>query len=1529
MIEIRFEEHKNENENEEDEILKNNYTIQKNENDDLKVLLIKILWIESNYDYITNIIKIYWILSSLFQNIEKNNLFKEINEYISKNDIRYITQEKRNPEHTKEVNECFYIILASICQCITNENILNRLVSDEIYNYIECCEKALAIITRISDELLLFLNERYIIEEFLLIIDVANKGEIKDIDFSKNILSRLKNLSNIIQSESDNKIEELISAFIDTNKFIINELDENNGNDNSDINEEIDKNDDEYYELLSNFYLKELRRLTDINYKSTVLEQILNNDKIIEKSLESFKVLFKSILQPEIDKFKDVLSSFTSKTDDILQMMDRKQSIVLDDSLLYLFEKNSFIYFEKASSIQDKEIKKNKFKTYYEKNNPDYIIFDEPLRIFKECINYLENIFEKPESNTRTKNKKLKKLFCLAFIRVYIYKYIHILNEHGNTKIDDSDIIKTINGNEETKVRFMIKLYTYKIIYNICGRNISKMQSNEILQKFNLSNYKNYRTFINQNNTEILLENYLLPKEDLNFEDEFLKVKSGEKNKFNSIDTNKIKKDIKEYGEDIYYMIFSNLLCSNIEETINYNESEILNNFWKNIFDKVFSKEIKNLLKMLFNVEDLKKLNKNENIQRNQIEMLLYSMRFCLKSLNSSNNECVYKKLLLGDQECLKYSYFIGNDISENNYYNIYVKLIEFFKKNNKKDGVYVCLCRKGFYQYIPPNGYPTDKNYNEKCEFCHNPIGSNKRSEGYLFWKKDIYYPIKREGYLRIFKNEAQIKNESNDNLNQINYMTLDQFFKNKINPIILNEKPGIIEISSDHFKKTNKMIRYLKNQISFRLLHFILYSHLFFAKLMNNKMKINVPSSMSIIQVLEEDWNQLKNLLNNRNISIFINLIFKDVSDELIKCNEIEEIKDLFEIEEKLEKIILDKLQEYNDYESKYKQLNEKLRNIKLDSTASLLNENFDFSLYKNEIYPFYKYFLYTEFIHEENIKHLIRSMNNEDNIMLLKYIHKKDYEQKVKHLETLGLFNEFNNLLFDTYSDKITREEAESRKLNEENVYEKNKPICTSYFKNIKNFSDNLVLKEDDVIKKFLIDKNSDESEKIIDIYQKYISEQNYMIKDILVKKHNDIGFPIAEEINVQSIQNNEIFSFKLKNTCLTEIIFENSIRNKNFRDITIYYDKIEDKLTKKLLKKVKLLNNNLKYIVYKNEEYLHENTSIFNDFVNNYEPLEELTKSEKREIKKFFDKIEYKEQCLNIIEDFSNIILDINNKYKNIPKINQEIENENEKEIEENKDDEEKEIKKDENENIKKKEIKLILIDENNINNENYSNEFKNLLKIIGKFTFDKLYDIFIFSEKLMFLIIKNELLEYCSSKEGLTSQNKEDLNNFYKDEKILTKEVLSSAIRRYLTRYLIKEKDKEKNIKNNERNFIKYLYIEDLWDNEINKNEQKENEIKKIENMNISINQILDIYEELGGDNFINEELNEIAVKEEIPTQIINDAQDNNIEENEDNTNNLDVEVEKEKEKDNKPEEEEEQEESENEYKNDDDDYERD
>ena len=122
--------------------------------------------------------------------------------------------------------------------------------------------------------------------------------------------------------------------------------------------------------------------------------------------------------------------------------------------------------------------------------------------------------------------------------------------------------------------------------------------------------------------------------------------------------------------------------------------------------------------------------------------------------------------------------------------------------------------------------------------------------------------------------------------------------------------------------------------------------------------------------------------------------------------------------------------------------------------------------------------------------------------------------------------------------------------------------------------------------------------------------------------------------------------------------------------------------------------------------------------------------------------------------------------------------------------------------------------------------------------------------------------------------NIDRKNKSDLNAFYKDEKFITKEILSIAIRRYITRYLIRENDLKK-IKNSKRNFIKYLYIEDLWNNEINENKtQKDNEIKVIKNMNIFINQIIPLYDFLGGDNYINEELNELKEDDNILNNII-------------------------------------------------------
>ena len=1139
LLDIRFKEYKDKNES------------FNNSKSNLKQFLIKILWIESNYDSIKKILEIYNKFSSIFPDA-KNKLINYISEYMTKSNLRYITNETRNPKHTTEINECFYLILASICQCITNEDILNVFNRDNIYNYINKCNEIFPIILRLSDELLLFLNERFIIEEFLLFINYANKiDNIDIIDFSKNLLIRLKNSSSIIQDESEDNIEKLITCFEDTNKYIKNKLEE--------------KGNDEYYYLLSAFYLKELKKLKDTNYRRIVFSHILNDDKIIQKSLESFKFLMKSLLQPEIEKFGTILSDFTKKSDDFMKMIENIVSEELDDILLYLFEKSSFLYFENAETIKDKSLKEKKFSKFVKTSDSSDIILDEPLTIFKNCVKYLKNILVK--NDIESKNKKMKKLFCLAYIRVYIYIFAHILNK-SQKKNDYEEIIKAMDGEQENQLYFMIRLYFYKLVYNINGTDIGKMRKKEIMEKFYLNKFSNYEEFIKKIKNDTFLSGFILPKdknEMSKFENLFLKMKDYQVKKFENIEDNSFNEDS---DKDLFYIVSADIFSYLVDDSDDSNKI-LQTNFYNNIIDKFFLYNEKILLKTIFDPNEYSDINQKFNLNNNKNikEIILYSLRFCLKTLVSSKDDnCFYKSLLSFDKGYLRNSYLIGNDISENNYYDIYSNLINHFQKYPKNSGAYVCLCKTGFYQYIPPDGYPTKNNIYETCKYCSDEIGAQteKSFEHWYSYKvKYKYTPVKRNGYVRIFKDKKDIEKEPEDKLNSINYMTLEEFKKSKIYALFESEKNGISQVSAEHFKKENKQIRFLTNQISFRLLNFILYSHLFFAGIMNGK-KIQsfLPKNMNIIDVLQEDWDLLKIALKDKDIKIFINLVFKELTDELVKICKIEKIEDLFNIEKKLDEIINKSLKEYNDYQKKYYEINNKINNHELDTTLYLLNEYNNHSLYTKK-YPFYKYFLYTNYTLENNIKSNDKYKNY---IVLRKYLNKDKYYDKIKNLKTLDIFNRFNNLILDTYSNKISKEEAEQKKIEDFiNGDEERKSIYEEYLKKIGAIDKELILQKEEPINRFLINKNSDEGKKLIEIYKKYIRDQNYLIDEISKEKHYQNGLPLPEKINAQSIKKEEIFSFDLGKTSLTEIIFESSNRDSSFRNIIVNYNKIEEKLT----------------------------------------------------------------------------------------------------------------------------------------------------------------------------------------------------------------------------------------------------------------------------------------------------------------------------------------------------------------------------
>jgi len=94
------------------------------------------------------------------------------------------------------INQCYYILLAGICNCITSDEIHlieytdNNNYSDEIQieinYYCEKLKEINKILQALSDDLYIFLNEMYIIDELLSIYEVL---KINDKIFLKIIIN--------------------------------------------------------------------------------------------------------------------------------------------------------------------------------------------------------------------------------------------------------------------------------------------------------------------------------------------------------------------------------------------------------------------------------------------------------------------------------------------------------------------------------------------------------------------------------------------------------------------------------------------------------------------------------------------------------------------------------------------------------------------------------------------------------------------------------------------------------------------------------------------------------------------------------------------------------------------------------------------------------------------------------------------------------------------------------------------------------------------------------------------------------------------------------------------------------------------------------------------------------------------------------------------------------------------------------------------------------------------------------------------
>ena len=292
------------------------------------------------------------------------------------------------------------------------------------------------------------------------------------------------------------------------------------------------------------------------------------------------------------------------------------------------------------------------------------------------------------------------------------------------------------------------------------------------------------------------------------------------------------------------------------------------------------------------------------------------------------------KKIYLSEK------FYPGSDTKDEPYYELYSNIIYHFKEK-PNEGCYVCLCNKGFYHSVP-SGFPDYPEINMKCLNCSKEIGAvyiknEEESENENTFSISI---VKRDNYFRIFKDNEELEalkrnRDKYDKLDEINYMTLNEF-KEKYILKLLNREKGLPSIDANYFKKENKIVRNL-SQVSYRLLNYILYSHLFFAKMVTRTRRFDyyLPRGMTWGETISEcliflNYELAKKGINS--IEIFMNFIFKDLFNKLHDKECIDNYEELVDFEKDLEKIIEEKIELVKKEIEKYKKLMNEKKKIKI---------------------------------------------------------------------------------------------------------------------------------------------------------------------------------------------------------------------------------------------------------------------------------------------------------------------------------------------------------------------------------------------------------------------------------------------------------------------------------------------------------------------------------------------------------------------------------------------------------------------
>ena len=1476
-----------------------NNIIKDPDTDHVKIMLIKIIWMETNVNYILNILNIYSHAEKLFNEKERDKLFELIKNKINDEDrsIKYIINDTRNPDYTREVNECYYILLASLCLSITEDDIElsdkleleNNIIS--IDHYLEVLKKINLSLQDLNTNLNISLNEMYIIDELIEIIELQKLKKI-NIKKIKEMRKLLRDNAFIIQKDQPDKYTELVVNFQNIYEKLIEEK-------IKEIKTEEDKiYDSKYYDMLKNIFLKEINKIIESNYRVKIFEKLIRDKEIIKRSSDIFQILLKKIVKTgkeEKDGFKSNLSSIGKSNDELIRLIENNLLDIKEDNyfslqetMLSFFEKNALIYLKNA---------------LYSDKDADNIYIDEgiPLDIFEDCVKFLckYNFTDKLSGEI----KHIRKLLCIGYIKVYCYTFIKMIDDNNPKLKDPLSIVNLLEKlkEKENKMNGIIKLYIYKTIYNQNEKQLDVFLNKNKKKKYKFDKYKGFKDFFKFEEKENI--NYGFETLDKDYDTFYNKLEDYRKDGFKKqIKKNEIIEEEEESFIDNFYNASNILILSKLKKNDFETSDEMYDNFYNNICKPLFEGKEKlfALLEFLFNPKKYEEIKKY-GIKSSNIEAILYGYRYCLNCVNeisednNSNDNYIYSSLY--DKN--KISYLIekcypGSNPKEESKYELLNKIINHFK-TNPNDGCYICLCEKGFYHLVP-SGFPGENENDKKCPNCNEPIGTIFEEDE----KGKKCKIINRKGYVRIFKDNDDIEKTREDEfknklLPKINYMTIEEFKKDHIYTLYKEDK-GLHRVTENYFKNDDKIVRNL-SQISYRLLNYILYSHLFFAKLftgISDNFDRYLPGNMNWGDTLNECWILLKKELSKKDINfieIFMNFTFKDLYYKINQHECIDDYESLIDFEDKLEELIEKKIKLSQDECKKYKEsMNSKIKDK--DSFVSLLTEKFESINYDKEKYPNYENFYYTDYLDEENVKKLLEHMNKDKYLILNRYLEyteneKKNMNKKKKEdkdyysLDNLNIFISVLNLYNEKYSHLISREYAETKIIEDEEIYRSNTKLIEKFIKFFNKIKENeskknkekteikkpnknkkdkktedkieedkrnkkldeksiLKLSDKSHLSDFLLDPENKYGKSYKLILQKFIERQNDELTNLLERKIIDGKIDVngGNRINIQQIKEDEIFTFNVpdKFSFINETSnssYRKIIDNKNYEIYNQYeinFDIIEDRMTNLLLKNKKLLKDDIIEFSYNNELFTYEITDTITSFKDNYY-IEDISDDDKVVIYKYIDTIDgNKDLYKKLIDDFMTLI-----KYL-----------------------------------VNKKEENVMIAEINTKIENNISPEFMQIFEGQKYLIISKTSELFKCFLKLIFNDIKEEIEEYVIENIDKNTEKKleDELNSYFEikeedddedndnkinkenDKKIINKDNLLSAIKRFMALVLFRENDKENKIKLNKKNIINYLVQEDLWGKGMCKDEKFNKDLNNLKKFDIQINRIIWFYDYL-------------------------------------------------------------------------------